>query len=385
MPPYNQETLDALLSKEVRLPIDLAQHAEPPRTPPYAPLFELQKNGLKFTLRSLFHAIGCKTARLSMREQEEAVHSAYLFTKVLDLRRNDIGISKDHLGYDSDLLGNRSNEIGIGVACLLAWEVWRAPWDQMEPIPGSKSRFDFRAKIGDLRAIFEAKGASNQATHKKQIEDGLRKKREHHKRSEHFDIELIIATHLASYGEGSRITVADPPFLVPEWAFTSFGDNFFAHRHWARVLNFIGDFATARMIYEISLEMLGGEARFQAGPRYWPHALDEVYIGERLFSGTWRRGIVGDSLDEHGVSAATRQKNQRTRTLVGRIDRHGPAISIFQGLDASVLETLRSGDIPATGFSPDRSVIRQSMTDSGVVASVFPDGTALAVRLERPE
>lgn len=79
MPPYNQETLDALLSKEVRLPIDLAQHAEPPQTSPYAPLFELQKNGLKFTLRSLFHAIGCKTARLSMREQEEAVHSAYPF------------------------------------------------------------------------------------------------------------------------------------------------------------------------------------------------------------------------------------------------------------------------------------------------------------------
>src|SRR5690606_38475475 len=158
--PKNQVSLDKMLSKRVRLPVLFEEGAEPPDTAVYRPIYEIRKFGFQFELRSLLHAIGCKTANLSMRDDDEAIRSAHLYTHALDMRRTDIGLRKS-TPRDSDLLKNRSHEIGVGVTCLLAWHAWRFPWDKMEPIPAPGLRFDYRAKKERLEAIFEARGASS--------------------------------------------------------------------------------------------------------------------------------------------------------------------------------------------------------------------------------
>ncbi|MBK7830475.1 hypothetical protein [Nannocystis sp.] len=138
------------------------------------------------------------------------------------------------------------------------------------------------------------------------------------------------------------------------------------------------------MVYEESLEMLGREPMFHPPPRVMPQILEEIQIGRTVFSGTWHQGIIGGSPDRYWISTAGR-KNQRGRTILERIEHLGPSISIFQGLDCNVLEILRYGGIPEGGTSYEPLAMRQAVTDSGEIASIFPGGTVLVVRFEPSE
>ena len=121
----------------------------------YDPIRKVIRSGFSFRTIDLLHAIGCKTASLSMSENQECLRSAYVFTKILDLDAPQLCFIP---GLDSDLQTPRSQELGIGMTCLLASRCFSIPWDQLDSIPAPGKRFDYRAAANGLKCIFESKG-----------------------------------------------------------------------------------------------------------------------------------------------------------------------------------------------------------------------------------
>jgi hypothetical protein len=124
----SQARLDAALDRQHTIPVVLSNIAPLTDSPTYDPIRTLANTGLTITLRELIHAIGSKTAALPSSQTDDCINAAMLYTHVLDLNSPYIRL-KD--GINSDLITPRSQELGIGITCLIAKQCFNVPWDQL--------------------------------------------------------------------------------------------------------------------------------------------------------------------------------------------------------------------------------------------------------------
>lgn len=175
-----QADLDRCLDRLHTLNVEISLAGPLPQAnQAYDTVRSLPQTGFSFTPRELLHAIGCKTAAIPSSARDECVKSAWLYTHILDLEGPYLSFRGTH---GSDLQANRSQEIGIGVMCLLAQRHFNIPWDQLGSLPGRGKRFDYRGTDGILECIFESKGTSYRRHQPSQIDDGIEKKNAHHAR-----------------------------------------------------------------------------------------------------------------------------------------------------------------------------------------------------------
>lgn len=173
-----QAELDAALDRVHVIPIEVSNQAPLPATnTAYDPVRNLQQTGFQITARELLHAIGSKTAALPSTAQDDCLRASLLYTYVLDLTSQYLRFKS---GLDSDLQTPRSQEIGIGMMCLLANRCFNVPWDQLGSLPGRGLRFDYRGQHNGFDGIFESKGTSYRSNQNGQIDHGIQKKEAHH-------------------------------------------------------------------------------------------------------------------------------------------------------------------------------------------------------------
>lgn len=269
----SQDELDGYLDREYRLPVEISSDAPlPAGNKHYQPLRELARTGLRFTLRELLHAVGCKTAALPMSSEDQCLRVAYILLVALDLREPHLCFRAD---VESDFQAPRSQEVGVGVTCLIASKHLGVPWDQLGPIPGRGKRFDYRAKTSALSCILEAKGTKYRDYQRAQIQHGIEKKELHRAAGESYDVELIVSTHVGGRSDRPRVLLADPLEENYEWAFSEQGDKFFRLRHYSRVMQFIGATEIARLLYLDSNDL-----RFLGLTRGQREQLNRILSGE---------------------------------------------------------------------------------------------------------
>jgi hypothetical protein len=124
---------------------------------PVTPVFNTLQNavttGFSFRPIDLLHAIGSKTAALPSSMRDECIQSAAVFIYILEFDGTTLAFRSD---LDSDLQTPRSQEIGIGMMCLIAGTCFSVPWDQLESIPGPGRRFDYRAVANNLNLPYSS-------------------------------------------------------------------------------------------------------------------------------------------------------------------------------------------------------------------------------------
>jgi hypothetical protein len=151
--------LEAALDRKHSISVEISEEAPlPPRREAYRPIKDLAKTGLQVTARELLHAIGSKTAALPSSAQDQCLRASLLYTYILDLSGPNLCFKG---GVDSDLQTPRSQEVGIGMMCLLASKCFNVPWDQLGALPGRGLRFDYRGRVNHFDGIFESKGTSH--------------------------------------------------------------------------------------------------------------------------------------------------------------------------------------------------------------------------------
>lgn len=228
-----QQELNALLDRPITIPIMVMKNTFPNNIP-YQQLTNIEQTGFTFTGRELLHAIGSKTASLPSSNQDECINAAYLYAHLLDFQGQNFGY-KTTVDIDSDLQTNRSNEIGIGMGCLIAHKIFNTNWDSLESIVGRGRRFDYRANIPGQVYVYEFKGTKHRGNQNAQINSGLTKKNVMHHRNESYDVELIVSTHLGLSNQEPRIVLADPPFEGFKAEFSEDANVLYRLRHLARI------------------------------------------------------------------------------------------------------------------------------------------------------
>jgi hypothetical protein len=336
-----------------------------PTKPAYDPIRSIESSGFSFVVKDLLHAIGCKTASLPMNEEDECLRCSYLFTRILDLQAPVLCFAS---GNDSDLQTPRSQELGIGMMCLIAHYYWQIPWDQLGPIPAPGKRFDYRGQNGSIKAIFESKGTKYSYNQPNQIVHGLEKKEEHHARGENYDVELVVSTHVGMTGDTPRILTADPEYDFNALAFGPDSNNFYRIRHYARVMQFIGAPATARRLYLESNALLGRGNQPPRGMNDDFELFDEYRIGPLRFLGHWFDKWVPEGSVRfrkyRDVEQSLRKNPFRTR--------------VFQGLfDEFIGIILESSPTDIQLF--DRGILRRLKDVGGEPVSAFDDGSIFVV------
>lgn len=369
----NNVELSRLLDVTHTLPVVIdPQGPIPSNSQNYLPVLNVVNHGFEFTVRELLHAIGCKTAALPMSEADECLKSAYIYIHLLDLHSNPLSF-KD--GIDQDLKSMRSQQIGIGMTCLFASRHYSIPWDQLESIPGRELRFDYRGRSNGLQCIFESKGTVNQRSQSAQITHGIDKKNAHHNRGEHFDVELIISTHIGERGEQPRILLADPDFSNFSHAFDDALDDVYSLRHYARVFQFIGMPWIARRFYMSAKRLLQGKTIGEAKSELvgQDYQADKVIVGNDTFIGNWYSSWIPE--DSKRYDHFSKYKLPELRTV--------EKIRIFQGLRVDIYETLLSEDFSSIVLLSDDMRKSYQLTDDGMLVSVFPDATILGIDATR--
>ncbi len=371
--PSTQKQLDALLTQDRTLPIFYWPLATPPQqNPAYTPLRTMVPKGFQFKFRELLHAIGCKLVQLPITSENDAVSAAQFYLRILDLTRSDLGLVSN---IEPDFKTNRTMELGTGMACLFVWKCWSVPWDQLAPIRGPGKRYDYRCVTpSGWRGIIEAKGATSKGTQKRQVNDGLKKKRAHHKRKERHDIELIVST-LIQERSNSSITVADPPFDAPSDTFGPHSEQYFRLRNWSKILAFSGAGDLAWTYYEKAGQFVYGRPPSLQRRRWgvtWRSAElrppDTITVGTVKYVGTWFTSPL--------------QRGRRNHDDISAVPSHGgPSLSVFQGVRGDLFERLAKGG--ADGGEPIRFRAQIAESTSGYQVSVFEDGSAMAVRMGR--
>lgn len=248
------QQLNALLDTSFTIPVVIRNDTFPNNTP-YQQLNNLAQTGFSFTGRELLHAIGSKTASLPASNQDECVNAAFLYAHLLDFQGQHLGY-KQTVNIDSDLQTNRSNEIGIGIGCLVANKLFNVSWDTLESIKGQGKRFDYRAIDPGHRHVYEFKGTKYRGKQNEQIDNGLVKKTEMHQRNETYDVELIVSTHFGFSDQEPRIILADPPFQGFKDEFTEEAEMLYRLRHLSRIAQFMGDTPLSRTYYLQSRDFL---------------------------------------------------------------------------------------------------------------------------------
>lgn len=268
-----------------------------PNTPIYAPAIRLTTDKFYFTLRELIHTIAVMTTPLGVPIRKKDITPSHYLAVGFDHRRTDLGFRKFR---GSDVLGMKSQSTGIGIACLMCRQLWKFPLKGMEPLAIRGKRFDYRAKKGNLTALFEAKGATSTSVQTRQVKDGIAKKKIQHRNGVRADIELVVSTCVTrSISTPSSVTLADPTEFVPEWTFDEDGDLFYETRHWIRVLNFIGARRSAERLTRLNLRPGGPIAlnapRYDTGPLLNPRRPDDyskedlelLEVEGLIFVGRW--------------------------------------------------------------------------------------------------
>ncbi|MCE8051069.1 hypothetical protein HOP61_07175 [Halomonas daqingensis] len=363
--------LDHALDKSHVIPVETSDDAPlPDGNDVYESLHEIQNNGFEITIRELLHAIGSKTAALPSSSKDDCLRASLLYTYILDLDSPHLSFRAN---YDSDLQTPRSQEIGIGMTCLLASRCFNVPWDQLGSLPGPGLRFDYRGKINGFDGIFESKGTAHRGNQRAQIRHGIEKKEAHHGRGDRFDVELIISTFIGRNGQPPRIVVADPDFDDLAKIYDRADNRFFRLRHYTRVLQFIGMPRTAFALYKYSQERFKGVSgggidlsRAVMEERLTDGMLTTESFDNQQYYGRWFDNVVEQGSKRYKKSM---YDDSYLRELSG-LGRH----RVFQGVREDVYRAGIEGE-PFTHdlLSPDE--IRVSLGRIGRPASLFSDGT----------
>lgn len=319
--------------------------------------------GFRFLPLQLLHAIGSKPAVLPSSAYDDCIDSARKFLYLIELDGQTLWFRD---GIPSDFQTPRSQEIGVGMMCLIAGECFDVEWDQLEAIPGRGRRFDYRATTPRHRCIFESKGTKYRYSQRGQIAEGLEKKIEHHNRGERYDVELIISTHVGVNGDHPRVLVADPEF--PNWdkAFTSDSAALFRHRHFSRAFQFAGMTRAARSMY-LRSRVIEGKQDFASGTMIPPESGEIVHVDGDDFIGRW----VESPQDSWLIERLSSSEGFRSAW---------PFLSsmrIFQGIRRSVYTDVVNKSpeaVEISRFSESRLVVGETESRQ---YSIFPDGTIL--------
>jgi hypothetical protein len=239
-------TVSDALSTLISIPLGVDRRGLLPNDANHAKLKGCVTTGFAFKPIDLLHAIGSKTAALPSSQYADSIISAARLLFLMEFDGVTLWFKE---GIDSDLQTPRSQEIGIGMMCLIALDCFDVLWDQLEVIPGPGRRFDYRAANAALQCIFESKGTKYRGNQSSQITDGLDKKETHRLNGETYDVALVISSHVGGPGEEPRILVADPE--LPDWraAFDPDRELMYRSRHYARALQFAGFAAESRELY----------------------------------------------------------------------------------------------------------------------------------------
>jgi hypothetical protein len=357
------------LTRRHTLPVHEDARGLIPANTAYEPLRRLLHTGFRFTGLQLLHAVGCKTTSLPRAEKDRCVIFALRLAELIDFGRTPLQYRRR---IDSDLLTARSQEIGIGMTCLLASRCWSIDWDQLQAISRRGKRFDYRAIARSIRCIFESKGTSHRTSQRGQIAHGLAKKRDQHKK-EKADVALILSTCVGMPPVKPRILVADPPVDWEEAAFGPGADLFFRLRHYSRVLQFIGATESARRVYAMSNESAPQELmpyidfrhRLSSYSTTDLRRLETRSVGGQVFFGT---RVDTAELDAH--------YRRRSRSI--GIEWSG-RVQLFQGLREDVVAALNEADLTTI---EGRKISALPDDDAAAISSnisVFPDGSILAI------
>ncbi len=367
-----QADLDICLDRSHAINVEISVAGPlPPENQSYATLRNLPQTGFSFTPRELLHAIGCKTAALPASSTDECLKAAWLYTHILDLEAPNLSFQGT---YGSDLQTARSQEIGIGIMCLLAERHFNIPWDQLGPLPGRGKRFDYRGTDGVLNCIFESKGTSHIGNQSSQINDGIDKKDAHHNRGEHFDVELIVSSFIGHNGGPPRILIADPDKSSFKELYERGDDRYYRLKHYCRVLQFIG---LPRSAYH-----LNAHAREYLSDR---QSLYSTIIDEKRERGFLDiLSVGGDEFLGRWFGSWLPRESKRYRKLYEKEKRIDVPLlhrkrNIFQGIRRDIYD---SGLTEKPFFQPllsrDETKKYDSYQQSGV--SVFPDGTIMVFK-----
>lgn len=367
-----QQYLDDLLNHINCFPVLIHSAGPMPNDPAYRPIRSIAANGLTFTTRELIHAIGCKMANLPVNNEDKALSYASVYIHILDLESQYL-VFKEGIGFSSDFQIFYSEGIGVGVTCLIANKCFNIPWDQLEPVPGPETRFDYRGKSGSLDCIFESKGTKYPNKQSSQIIGGINKKKIYRKRRARFDIGLVISACIGVFPQEPRIVVADPEFTK-----VAFGGNsniYYRYRHFVRVLQFIGATPLAREIYMKSNALLsGGELQRPLFEREILPDLESVIIDGKKYVGRW--------FDSWIPKDTSRYERLRSLELPAPLSsRPKVKIGIFQGLLVDNYMLLAEGNLAKIKIPISSKLSISASTKNGWEASIFPDGTTLVIRV----
>lgn len=355
-------TLQVINSQAGPLPIDnTAYHA----------VRALVRTGFSFTPRELLHAIACKTAALPISMHDKCLTIAWLYTYILDLEGPYLAFRGD---YGSDLQIARSQEIGIGILCLIAERCFGIPWVQLGSLPGQGKRFDYRGTTASLRCIFEAKGTSYRGNQASQIESGLQKKAAHHARGEYFDVELIISSCIERNQHPPRIVLADPNESSLKQLYERGDNRYFQLKHYCRVLQYIGLPRSAYYLNRFAREYLDNRKAVYKptfnieGEREY---LNSITIEGDEFLGQWFNTWLPEG--------SKRYKHLYLWSFESRISLPDRRRSVFQGVRRDIY---KSGLLPIPFSNPpleeEERLKYRRFNQRGV--SVFPDGTVMVFK-----
>lgn len=367
-----QQQLDHALNRQHVIPVIISANGPLPQgNRAYDGARLLPQSGFSFTPRELLHAIGCKTAALPVSRTDECLKAAWLYTYILDLEGANLRFTG---GYGSDLQTSRSQEVGIGMLCLIAERYFGIPWDQLGPLVGQGKRFDYRGSTSNLRCIFESKGTSYRTNQIHQIEDGLDKKQSHHDRGEYFDVELIISSCIPQDGSPPRILMADPDKSSLKESYDRGDDRYFRLKHYSRVLQFIG---LPRSAYE--LNQLAKEHLEQKRSIYHTILsekselghLQRVHVNGDDFLGRWFHDWVPEK--------SKRYRHLYEKSLEFPLMESTRRRSVFQGVRRDVYESGFQSEPFAMPLIDAQTLEKYKSTDEFGV-SVFPDGTLMAFK-----
>jgi hypothetical protein len=367
-----QQQLDVALDRPHLVQVHISPDGPLPQNKQvYNSLTTLPQQGFSFTPRELLHAIGCKTAALPTSDQDECLKSAWLYTNILDLEGPYLLFRG---AYGSDLQISRSQEIGIGMLCLIAERHSGIPWDQLGPLPGQGKRFDYRGSTPRLRCIFESKGTSHRSNQRTQILSGLDKKTAHHARGEHFDVELIISFCIEHNDGPPRIVLADPDKSSFEELYARGDDRYFRLKHYCRVLQYVGlprssyylnryareYLHTRRSVYRTILDEKADRGH-----------LESVTIDGDEFLGRWYDNWLPDRSKRYQRLYNMALKLEFADTSKRR--------SVFQGIRRDVYEAGLTSEPFSQPLLDEKAKRKYRRLDQSGV-SVFPDGTVMAFR-----
>jgi hypothetical protein len=377
-----QQELNVILDTSFTIPV-LVRNETFPNNIPYQQLNNITNNGFSFTARELLHAIGSKTASLPTSNLDECVNAAYLYSHLLDFQGQNLGF-KTTVNIDSDLQTNRSNEIGIGVGCLLANKLFNVDWDTLESIKGQGKRFDYRATNLGQNYAYEFKGTKHRRKQNKQVENGIAKKTEMHQRNENYDVELIISTYLGFSNQIPRIVLADPPFQGFKNEFTEDADMLYRLRHLSRIAQFMGNTPLSRVYYNQSKEFIvkrditqiqGDVERLIRAEI--PEIGNQLYIGKIATENIENRNFIGRWVSYWQPES----KRLKRKSFELPKFSENEEIEIFQGVESALYQSMTENKI--YNLKEKLRFEKQNLkSNSGVEYTKFSDGTIMGIRLK---